>query len=272
MTHRTGSGPATRGPVTYVWCALALGSRLTCCLALLPLAGAALAGPAEEWAAMKPISPRGYVCSLAEKPPAIDGKLDMQAVDYAKLRQRLLADKQVLEYAAPPRPGAIAATKLPGVVVDDDAAERKGFEAVSSSLTPYVGTGYVPARAQAAGPKETAAEVALRLHRLDQPFAADVAAGLFQRRGQQTNRCQQREMPGAIAPAGRCDIDDARVCGTGVLAHVRKPCGIERQRARVRSVARGRFGRRRPCPTDRLRSCRRPETVRASGLRRGARR
>lgn len=73
---------------------------------------------------------------------AIDGKLDMQAVDYAKLRERLLADGQVLEYSAPPRPGAIDARKLPGVVVDDDAAERKGFEAVSSSLTPYVGTGY----------------------------------------------------------------------------------------------------------------------------------
>jgi hypothetical protein len=73
---------------------------------------------------------------------AIDGKLDVQAVDYAKLRERLLADKQVLEYAAPPRPGAIDAKKLPGVVVDDDAAERKGFEAVSTSLTPYVGTGY----------------------------------------------------------------------------------------------------------------------------------
>jgi hypothetical protein len=73
---------------------------------------------------------------------AINGKLDVQAVDYAKLRERLLADKQVLEYAAPPRPGAIDAKKLPGMVVDDDAAERKGFEAVSTSLTPYVGTGY----------------------------------------------------------------------------------------------------------------------------------
>jgi hypothetical protein len=73
---------------------------------------------------------------------AIDAKIDVQAVEYAKLRVRLLADKQVLEYSAPPRPGAIDAKKLPGLVVDDDAAERKGFELFSSSLTPYVGTGY----------------------------------------------------------------------------------------------------------------------------------
>jgi hypothetical protein len=73
---------------------------------------------------------------------AIDGKVDVQQVDYAKLRERLLAAGQVLEYAAPPRPGAIDPAKLPGVVVDDDAAERKGFEAVSTALTPYVGAGY----------------------------------------------------------------------------------------------------------------------------------
>jgi hypothetical protein len=73
---------------------------------------------------------------------AIDGKLDVQAVDYAKLRERLLADKQVLEYAAPPRPGAIDPKKLSGVVVDDDAAERKGFEGTSTSVAPYVGVGY----------------------------------------------------------------------------------------------------------------------------------
>jgi hypothetical protein len=73
---------------------------------------------------------------------AIDGHVDVQQVDYAKLRERLLADGQVLEYAAPPRPGAIDPAKLPGVVVDDDAAERKGFEAVSTALTPYVGAGY----------------------------------------------------------------------------------------------------------------------------------
>ncbi len=73
---------------------------------------------------------------------AIDSRVGVQQVNYAKLRERLLADGQVLEYTAPPRPGAIDPAKLSGVVVDDDAAERTGFEAVSSALTPYVGAGY----------------------------------------------------------------------------------------------------------------------------------
>lgn len=73
---------------------------------------------------------------------AIDAKVDVQAVDYAKLRERLLADKQVLEFAAPPKVGAIDAKQLPGVVLDDDAAERKGFDGVSSAMSPHVGTGY----------------------------------------------------------------------------------------------------------------------------------
>jgi hypothetical protein len=73
---------------------------------------------------------------------AIDGKTDVQAVDYAKLRERLLADKQVLAYAAPPHPGGTDPKKLPGVVLDDDAAERKGFDATSSAVGSFVGAGY----------------------------------------------------------------------------------------------------------------------------------
>jgi len=73
---------------------------------------------------------------------AIDAKTDVQAVDYAKLRERLLADKQVLESAAPPKVAPIDAKKLPGIVLDDDAAERKGFDGVSSAMSPHVGGGY----------------------------------------------------------------------------------------------------------------------------------
>jgi hypothetical protein len=73
---------------------------------------------------------------------ALDAKADVQAVGYADLRKRLLADGQVLEFAAPPRPAPIDAKKLPGVALDDDAAERKGFEQTSSSLPPFVGVGY----------------------------------------------------------------------------------------------------------------------------------
>jgi hypothetical protein len=73
---------------------------------------------------------------------AIDDKLDVQKVDYEKLKARLVADKQVLEFAAPAAPGAIDPKNLAGVVVDDADAERKGFEAVSTSVGPFVGVGY----------------------------------------------------------------------------------------------------------------------------------
>jgi hypothetical protein len=73
---------------------------------------------------------------------AIDAKTDVQKVDYEALKKRLLADKQVLEFAAPAAPGAIDPKKLAGVVVDDADAERKGFETVSSSIGPFVGVGY----------------------------------------------------------------------------------------------------------------------------------
>jgi hypothetical protein len=73
---------------------------------------------------------------------AIDDKLDVQKVEYDKLKKRLLADKQVLEFAAPPSTGAIDPKKLAGVVVDDADAELKGFETTSASVSPFVGVGY----------------------------------------------------------------------------------------------------------------------------------
>ena len=73
---------------------------------------------------------------------AIDAKTDVQKVDYAKLRERLLKDKQVLEWTALPRPGSIDPKKLPGIVIDDPAAERQGFDKTSSAVGPFVGDGY----------------------------------------------------------------------------------------------------------------------------------
>lgn len=77
---------------------------------------------------------------------AIDDNQAVQDVSYDKLRKRLLDDKQVLEHSAPPKPPGSNATidpaKLAGVVVDDDAAERVGFEARSATNGPFLGTGY----------------------------------------------------------------------------------------------------------------------------------
>jgi hypothetical protein len=73
---------------------------------------------------------------------ALDGNLAVQDVDYAKLRVRLLADGQVLEKDVPPRPSGTDPKSLPGVVIDDDAANLTGDWAASSSVGPFVGTGY----------------------------------------------------------------------------------------------------------------------------------
>jgi len=73
---------------------------------------------------------------------AITDKVDVQKVDYAKLKKQMLADKQVLEFDTPKRSDAIDPKKLAGVVVDDADAELKGFDTTSSANTPFVGVGY----------------------------------------------------------------------------------------------------------------------------------
>lgn len=73
---------------------------------------------------------------------AMDDGVDVQKVEYEKLKKRLLADRQVLEYAAPASAGVIDPTKLPGVVVDDTDAKLEGFEGTSAAVSPFVGVGY----------------------------------------------------------------------------------------------------------------------------------
>jgi hypothetical protein len=74
---------------------------------------------------------------------AIDERTDVQAIDYPKLKARLLADKQVLDLDVGPAPehGSIMPSKLPGVVVDDEQAKRIGFEGHGSGA-PHVAAGY----------------------------------------------------------------------------------------------------------------------------------
>ncbi|HTK75665.1 MAG TPA: FAD-dependent oxidoreductase [Gemmataceae bacterium] len=73
---------------------------------------------------------------------AIDDSVPVQRVDYGKLRDRLVRDKQVLAWTGPRRAGGIDAKALAGVVLDDDAAERQGFDQVSSAVGFFVGNGY----------------------------------------------------------------------------------------------------------------------------------
>ncbi|WP_182871128.1 FAD-dependent oxidoreductase [Rhodopirellula sp. JC639] len=75
---------------------------------------------------------------------AIAADVPVQQIDYDTLRQRLLADDQVLEWTGPVRRPAtsIAAKSLPGIVVDDEDGERSGFEGTSQMIGPFVAAGY----------------------------------------------------------------------------------------------------------------------------------
>lgn len=74
---------------------------------------------------------------------AMDKKISVQDVDYAKLRARLVADGQVLDIPENPPPKIlISADKLPGVVIDDEKATFVGEWARSTSVSPYVERGY----------------------------------------------------------------------------------------------------------------------------------
>lgn len=75
---------------------------------------------------------------------AIDEKLPVQKVNYAKLRARLLAGKQVLDWtnAAPAR-ASFTPLKLNGLLFDDRVAHQTGDWIASSAVGHHVGTGYL---------------------------------------------------------------------------------------------------------------------------------
>jgi flavin-dependent dehydrogenase len=94
---------------------------------------------------------------------AIDDGVTVQAVDYAKLRTRLLADKQILDPSgAPPaaEPKQGDKTSQPrGLVLDDTAATFTGTWAFSSKITPLLGTTYRTAEPKKAATAEFTPEI-----------------------------------------------------------------------------------------------------------------
>lgn len=78
---------------------------------------------------------------------AIDANQAVQDVPYARLRERLLKDGQVLESSAPSAPatngkGAVDPKTLPGVVVDDTAAKVSGDWKSSNASSSWIGDSY----------------------------------------------------------------------------------------------------------------------------------
>ncbi len=75
---------------------------------------------------------------------AIDSESPVQNIDYAKLSERLTADKQVLDFETPAPPAVTKLSKeqVGGIVVDDQEAIRKGFDSIGQTVSPFVELGY----------------------------------------------------------------------------------------------------------------------------------
>jgi hypothetical protein len=78
---------------------------------------------------------------------AADQGVAVQELEYADLRERLLAQKQALDLpdvsALQSASGSIAAKTLPGIVLDDTNAELTGDWSHSTHFKPHIGNGYV---------------------------------------------------------------------------------------------------------------------------------
>ncbi len=75
---------------------------------------------------------------------AIDQGVSLANLPYTLLAQRLLADKQVLDFESPPLPAAKGMRKqqLGGILVDDREATLEGFTHSGNSVFPFVDVGY----------------------------------------------------------------------------------------------------------------------------------
>jgi hypothetical protein len=84
----------------------------------------------------------GVAAALAAK-----NDVAVQDLEYARLRERLLAQKQVLELPevsdAPPSDGSIPAKSLSGIVLDDSQAQLTGNWSRSTNFKPHIESGYV---------------------------------------------------------------------------------------------------------------------------------
>jgi len=76
---------------------------------------------------------------------ALDDGVAVQDLSYDELRERLLADGQVLEYTGPSRQAVVLLdpTMLPGIVADNAAAKLTGDWKTSSVNSPRVGADYL---------------------------------------------------------------------------------------------------------------------------------
>lgn len=76
---------------------------------------------------------------------AIDAKVAVQDIDYPTLRDRLLADKQILKWTGPKKSGyktGLDPKSLEGIIIDEEEANLSGFSMSGHTVWPWVGVGY----------------------------------------------------------------------------------------------------------------------------------
>lgn len=75
---------------------------------------------------------------------AIAAGVAVQDVDFEQLKAKLLADGQVLQWTGPRRAPSesLDSKTLKGLVIDDEQAERIGFDGISQQVGPHVDLGY----------------------------------------------------------------------------------------------------------------------------------
>ena len=75
---------------------------------------------------------------------AIEQGTTVQKIDAARLKERLIADKQMLDFESPPMPefSSLKKTDLPGIIVDDNEAQLTGFESIGHTTPGFIEQGY----------------------------------------------------------------------------------------------------------------------------------
>ncbi len=151
---------------------------------------------------------------------SIQHDCSVQQLPYESLGERLAADKQVLKWSGPQHvvQAGIDLAKLPGIVVDDEQAERVGFDSASSSIGLFVATGYRHDSDAAKGQQtarfridiQQAGQYEVRLAWT--PFAnraTNVPVNIYHAGGASTVRVNQREQPdhGAFGVVGKYQFD-----------------------------------------------------------------
>ncbi|MGC3970908.1 MAG: FAD-dependent oxidoreductase [Pirellulales bacterium] len=74
---------------------------------------------------------------------ALEAECDVQEVAYARLREKLLADQQILEWTGPKPYRGASAESLPGIVVETDKAEVVGSWTEGHTTRGYIGKSYL---------------------------------------------------------------------------------------------------------------------------------